>query len=281
MELPEPKSIRQLAKKNLSVVAYGYVGTGKTLFAAGFPGPVLILDADDGSLSIKTTEILNEFQKAQVHPVEIKDFLPITGRFPGYDTIVGIMKKLVSEGAYMGIKPRTVVYDSLTTISEMCMAKQQYNNNRLGQLPVLQDYGGQRKHLLDLIHLGLAYDGHFVAVCHESFQKDEFTGRVWLRPMVVGKLAEQLPLYFDEVYHTVVSKNSKGETEWKMECSGSGLNVARSRLGLSGTLPLTFESIRRKLSMADGSASATGQKEEVVQEQEAGGQKVKGSLVRD
>ncbi len=260
MEELKIRSVSQAQVTNLNAATYGQSGTGKTIFAAGFPKPILFIDTDKGTLSLKVSDIVKD--KDKIHVVEIND-LDVGNVAPqGFDKVDNVLQSLAG-GEFNGIKPRTLVIDSLTTTSQMCLAKAQFLNGHLGQQPTLPDYGGQRRYLEKIIKTGVGLDMHFLVVCHEDYYKDENTGRLWLTPMVVGKLARELPLYFDEVYHAAPVVSDKGVTEYKMETSASGLITAKSRLGLNGSVVMSFETIRPLLEKAQGQ----------VPEPEKGGQK--------
>ncbi len=247
-QLPKPGTLSATeSPRDIKVLVYGQSGTGKTVFGAGFPGPILLLDTDKGVLSVVTTDIVSDTQKAQIHPVQVDDYVGNSKEPVGYETVRMILESVASTGAYSGVVPATVVVDSFTTTSQMCLAKSQYLNGHLGQQPTLPDYGGQRRHLEKIIKLGIGLPCHFLAICHEDWYKDENSGRLWLTPMIVGKLAREIPLYFDEVYHTSVTRDSKGVDSYVMECSASGLNSAKSRLGLAGKQPLAFTTLEAKL----------------------------------
>ena len=249
ISMPEPIGVAEATKQvlHLKILVYGTSGAGKTIFGAGFPGPILMLDCDKGALSIRASKVLGTEQKALIHVVPIEDIPPGQKRPEGYDVAEAIFEELYKTKAYQGIEPKTVVVDSFTTLSQMCLSKAQYLNGHLGQQPTLPDYGGQRRHLEKIIKFGIAIPMHFVAICHEDYYKDENTGRLWLTPMIVGKLARECPLYFDEVYHATVARDSKGVESYQMECTASGLLTAKSRLGLSGSQELSFATIQSRL----------------------------------
>ena len=270
---------------------YGDSGTGKTIFGAGFPKPLLLIDTDKGILSVRTTDVISDEDKVGIHPVEVTDFSPDqpTTNPKGFDVVKGILEAVVRTGEYQGVRPKTVVVDSFTTTSQMGLNKALFLNGHLGQQPSLPDYGGQRRHLEAIIKLGIGLPCHFLAICHEQFLKDEYTGRVWLVPMIVGKLAKEIPLYFDEVYHSRTGLGKDGRPRYEMDCSASGLVSAKSRLGLAGVQELKWEVVERVLARLQGMDSekkAEPSVSENAEKKEVGGQSGKGKgevegLLRD
>lgn len=275
-ELPNPIDIMAIKGTLLKCIIYGQSGTGKTIFGGGFPGPILLVDSDKGILSLRTTDQISDVKKATIHPIKLEDYSAAqpTTNPQGFDSVKGILEAVVKDGSYKGIKPATVVVDSFTTTSQMCLSRAQYLNGHLGQQPTLPDYGGQRRHLEMIIKLGLALPCHFLAICHEQFLKDEYTGRIWITPMIVGKLAKEIPLYFDEVYYSKVGTSKENIPQYQMECSSSGMITAKSRLGLAGTQELKFSVIDEKLSKLGA------QEKGVIEEQKVAGV-VGGGLLRD
>ena len=258
---PKPVSLDEIKKMWVKTLIYGKSGDGKTIFASGYPKPLMLLDTDMGILSVKSASHVEH--KDQIYPIPVKDLVEGQAAPQGYDTVEAIMQDLVSKGAYEGLTPKTLVIDSVTTLSQMCMNKTQYLNGHLGQQPTLPDYGGQRRLLEKIIKFGVAIKMHFMAICHQDFYKDENTGRLWLTPMVVGKLRQELPLYFDEVYHCAPTQLKDG-TEYKMETEASGIVTAKSRLGLKGVVRQDWKEIEPFLARAQGRDTLTSKEEGVT-----------------
>ena len=249
VNLPETKKLSDIKTEFVKGLLYGDSGTGKTIFGAGGPKPIIMLDTDKGTLSIQTSKIISNEDREKISVVEVNDF---SAGFPstnpqGYDICIGVLEEILRTGGYKGTKPALTIADSFTTTSQMCLSKALFLNGRLNQNPQLQDYGTQRRHLEKIIKLGIGLRCHFLAICHEQFMKDEFTGRVWLTPLIVGKLAKEIPLYFDEVYHSKVGVGKDGKPRYEMECSASGMITAKSRLGLVGVQELKWEVVQKVL----------------------------------
>jgi len=90
-------------------------------------------------------------------------------------------------------------------------------------------------------------------ICHDDYDKDDATGRMFIGIMVTGKLKRRIPLLFDEIYCAMTKETSKG-IEYQLLTRPTGLYQARTRLGKGGELE-TYEepdikNILRKVGMS-------------------------------
>jgi hypothetical protein len=181
---------------------YGKSGTGKTRSLRTAPKPLGVIDVDKGMLTNRGIE--------GIEYIEI-DYDSDKPRPEAWDKI--------KEGVQLFAKRediKTIALDSVTTISDACLKKVLMINKHQSQQATLPDYMLQIKWLEDLFTTAIGSGKHLIVTAHEEFEKNEFTGQLWCLPMIVGKLASKLPIWFDEVYHTQVTKDSQTK-EFKYE----------------------------------------------------------------
>jgi len=240
------------------VLIYGQSGTGKTTFGASWAkavqgpalsgkGGILFLDSDEGIISIITAppNVITDDMKKHIFHAPIIEYPPEAKTPQGYLTVQKAIDSIADTGEYEGCRPHTIVLDSITTLSEMILNHVVRMNGRVE--PVLKDWGQQMDKITKLINRARGIqDVNFIAVAHEQYTKDEMSGRIWCLPMVTGKLAPKIGLYFDEVYHTTVFQ--KGDKhEYVMHTKATGLITAKSRFNLPSPCPTTFLSLKGKI----------------------------------
>jgi len=245
LNLPAPVQLSIFVPKNYNVLVYGKHGTGKTEFAATWPKPILFFDCDDGIVTILASKRISPADKAQIHIIPIQDRSPDKHvRYPmGYLTVKGGLTLIADTGMYDNVKPKTVVIDSTTTLSDFTLSHVLHENNHTGQQPTLPDWGKQIRYLMDVINLGVGLGTNFICVAHEQYQKDELSGRVWCLPLVTGKYANRVGGSFDELYHTKVTETA-GVHKYELETKASGLISAKSRLDLPSPILTHYDSIK-------------------------------------
>jgi hypothetical protein len=259
VNVPDPVQLSLIPPRNIDALIYGVSGTGKTVFASLFEPPVLFLDSDNGVLSLMTSNLISQAQRDQIYPLPITDTSsdPHVKGPVGWLTVKAIMDTVhKSKGVYLDLPVRTVVLDSLTTMSEFCMTYVlSINGKQPNAQPSLPDYQRQMKELLDVIHIGVATPCNFICLAHQQFVKDELSGRIWCLPLVTGKLAQNLPAYFDEVYYAQ-ARETGGKYKYTLLTKPDGLVVAKSRLDLDAVIPTDPTQILTKLGTLRQSAQA-------------------------
>ena len=198
----------------LTVLVYGGAGTGKTRFAGTFPSPVFI-DLDKGMRSLKSAGIAVDYEDYEGVP-----------RQRVFDEVLKSITSLSKDPKY-----DTIVLDSLTTFAEYAMDSVLFLNKKLGAKPSLPDYGQQAVKIKETITELRRTGKNVILIAHEQLQKDELSGRIWGLPLVTGKLAHNIGVYFDEIYHSEVTQ-VKGISKYRLVTRPSGLFNARTRLAI-------------------------------------------------
>jgi len=257
--IPGPVQLSLLPIQHLNVLCYGMSGTGKTEFAATFPKPVLFIDTDNGVTTLKTSPRLKDKDKMQIVRVVDSAADSRIRRPIGALTVTTVLNYLRDEGEYDGVKPATVVVDSLTTTAEYILTDVLYRNNHAGQQPTIVDWGSQMRDVKNLITTGIGLPLNFVCIAHSQFMKDELTGRTWCLPLITGKLAHSLSLYFDEVYFAEAKKVGTNHV-YTLLTKSTPLIQAKSRLDLPTNIETNYTSIEKAVGplLKKGGAATTG-----------------------
>jgi len=224
----------------VKALIYGDSGSGKTVMAASFPGPIEYWDFD-GKVSSAAQFYKND--KAKLDSINVTSF----NKFPKETRIAEWEKKAreVDAAKKSGTLPfKTLVLDSLTTFSNSMLDDYIHRSQRgikraLADIPAMQDYQLLDKHLTQIISGLLALDCHVVMIGHMQVEKDESTGVILRQPLMAGKFAAKLPIYFDEVYVSKVTSSG----QYVLQTQSDGTYKCRTQRGLPKEIPTSFDSI--------------------------------------
>lgn len=231
----------------LKLLLIGESGSGKTSFLAGMPKPWI---ADFDGKVVSGAEFLRKHKPAQLAHVEYEDYASMKGA-----PILPANKVNSDLGKFKTQVPfpyETVGLDSLTTFSDHSMEYLIKANpgvvKRMAtqgvQLPVLQDYQMARIWFKQFIGAMLALPCNVVMTAHIQTEKDEVTGRIIRSPMMAGKLAQELPIYFGEVWRSY--RDDKGQ-HWAQTQSDSYFTCRSQIPGLPNPVKLDWDEINKYL----------------------------------
>jgi len=209
---------------------YGVSGAGKTRLAAQFPKP-FFFDFDNGLLSAKD---FNWDAKCYFAPTE-------SGRATMWDTFAKDWKKLLKTDSY-----QTFVFDSVTTMGDACLAWVQALKGRADSQATLPEWGQAIGLLADLHYDLRAYGKDIISISVEELVKDEITGKIRERPMVLGqKLSQRMPLWYDEFWRIAVVSDSKEDQRTRLLHTAPGDSFyAKSRSNLPNIKNPTYDKIK-------------------------------------
>ena len=194
----------QVGNIKLNVLVYGKSGTGKTTFACCFPKPY-VFDFDKGMLSQRSRDV--EYDT-----------------YTSYADFEVKFRQLEANCPY-----ETIILDSVTTLEKYCMQKALLANRRA--MPTMNEWNILIAELTDLFTRATKMSKNLVVVAHEEMVQDEITGEILIRPQIVGKkLPAQLPLWFDEVYRSQVSRSKDGVPLYSILTASDLKYIAKSRI---------------------------------------------------
>lgn len=205
------------ANNRIHAVFQGSSGTMKTFAATSFPKPY-IFDFDRGLKSVRSVpwDFTYDEYNRQLDRLESK------------------LKEFERECPF-----ESFIFDSSTTMSQDVLLHFAKANGHLDlygnpsdKVGILE-YGQRVKWFTNFVAALGRFPVHTIFICHTVTYKNEDRGILMTRPALPGEqLPDQLPVFFDEVYHFENRKNSKGEPEIQVSTTSSGLFIAKSRLGV-------------------------------------------------
>lgn len=233
---------------NLKVLCYGNSGSGKTCFAAGFPTPILYLDFDG---KVDSAALFYKKDQVRLEQIDVRQMQRDLATDPIDELMSIIDKELIPQEKEGKLKYSTVVLDSITTFSALCLEHIVKTNPGIkrvickqGQQPGMQDYGILKREFQKLIPGLLSIPCNVIMLGHISMDKDEITGEIIRGPLMDGSFAKQLPIYFKEVWRSFV--NEKGQ--FRAQTRPDSKYDCRSQIaGLPNEIQLSYEELKKYL----------------------------------
>jgi len=224
----------------LKLLIFGESGVGKTVLASTAAlvpsmSPMLFLNIEGGLLSAQKQAPRLKLPKGSIKSLRLNKFLDIE---PIYNTLAD------SEHSF-----RTVVIDSLTELQKCSMEQimrdvARKDATRDLDIPAQRDWGKTIEQIRRVVRGFRDLDMHVIMTCLAKEDKDELTGEVKVRPDLPGKLAGQVPAFFDEVFYmyNAVKEDPKNENAnivtRHLLTANAGKYIGKDR---SGNLPLMLE----------------------------------------
>jgi len=195
--------------ETMNLLLVGPAGSGKTCLMAEFPKPMYVFDFDNKISSAAAHHVgqpwLSGIEYESYARQGDKDF-PVERA----NKKLGEMRKEIDAGTF---KYKTVVIDSLTTYTEQAfpyLIKMNPGIKRIlvnkAVVPALADYGIFKIFTRDLITQTLTFPCNVIMTAHVDLKRDEHTGRLIHRPLMVGALQNSLDVYFENVFYTSVDE---------------------------------------------------------------------------
>lgn len=192
--------------ENLKVLVCGPAGTGKTCFAAGFPTPILLLDFDSKADSAAAWYASD---KERLEGIDVRDMSKKLNDSDSIQEMQSIITKELIPTQNGGSKFKTLIIDSITTFSSAALNHIVKTNPGIkrvssaqGLQPCPSDYGILKREFARLIPGLLSLPMNVVMLGHIKTDKDDLTGEVIRGPLMDGSFAQELPIYFKEVYRS-------------------------------------------------------------------------------
>lgn len=242
---------------------WGPSGSGKTTAACTWPKPMLFIDCDNGLLSIQKN--FDQIDKATI-PVET--IITRSGNKPkGHEMVVDILNDLNDKNSTLFGKYRTVVLDSLTSLTSIINQQVLFLNPTKKETTVdawksitmdITDYSQQMHHVeqavLSLLNLAI-FGVHVIAIAHDKDKSisKKFSIEIiqrWFVPNLTGQLANSIHVGFDEVWYferKYMGKNNP--LDYYAYTKGTDEFFAKSRLGIKSNIlnPVTYENYLTEL----------------------------------
>jgi hypothetical protein len=233
---------------NIKVLIVGPPGTTKTCFGVGFPYPILALDFDN---KINSAAAWYANDPERLKNVEVRN---MSRRLDGTDPIAEvnrlIAEELIPQQKAGAMKYKTLIIDSTTTFSAAVLNHIVKTNpgikrvaSQQGVQPCMQDFGILKREFAKLIPGLLSLPMNVVMTAHVKIDRNDITGEIIRSPLMDGSFGQELPIYFEEVYVTMM-KDGKPMAQTK---SDQTYNFCRSQIpGLPAQVELKYENLIRK-----------------------------------
>lgn len=210
--MPHISDIHTITKPRFLI--YGCGGSGKTTLLRTIPGKKFIYMFDPAGLnSLRSTDDfwVEEFTPGIVpmSVVTLKGTRDTGVKYTPAETYLDFEKdfeKRLSDGFFEKEGFTTIIFDSLTTLSDLIMDRILEINNRAGKNPELSDYGVQALVISRIVRSATSTNCVVVFTGHEKASQDKLLRTVANQILVPGQLVSKLPLLFSDIYHTTVQR---------------------------------------------------------------------------
>lgn len=211
------------------ILVYGEPGSGKTILGLSGGSSVLCIDIDGGLRSGLTLQ--DKFTNQRLE-VEVKDCVEHNPKRPtAFDKAVSYIESFAKSPS----KPILMI-DSLTMLSEACIAKVSFENNRLGKSLYEAHWGIIIRHMENLIWTLKAIPVVVYMSAHQMYYEVPTEGENNLTKttvMISGKkLPSKIIASFDELWY-LKPRNIGSKVEIEIQAFSSSLVTARTRSQLS------------------------------------------------
>lgn len=212
-----------------SILLVGDSGTHKTYFLTTVPG-IFVFDFDKGMAIARGKDV--EYQSFKDAPYLSKVTSKELGIFSYGTAWPAFVLRLNQLGDGIEKAPRPLAFDSLTTLSDICMNYVLKEAGTPGKAPQIQHWGAQIELMKTVLDQITAWPVLFVATAHIQRNTNEVTQVIEQLPLLTGKLAGKAGLYFDEVWYTqVVGKGAERKFALQTESEGM-VKQAKTRHGV-------------------------------------------------
>lgn len=222
-----------------NILVIGDGGTWKTRFLASIPG-IYIFDFDKGMASARGQDVNYDTYKDLDREVKVTDFLKKQGLYDfgkGWDAFYTKFKEIMVQ-VEKGTGPKAIGFDSLTMMSFLAVNKILLDTGH--KSPHQGTWGAHHEYFKTIFSMATALPVRFVCTAHIHRDTNDLTQTVEKLPLLAGKLAGLIPVFFDEVYYT----EQKGDGFVIRTKQTPQLKQAKSRWNVKDETDLTWEKIR-------------------------------------
>jgi len=208
------------------IMLYGEPGCGKTALALTLGDKALYADFDRGlSTGINLKDKFTA-QRGEVEVVTFYDDQP--NMVDNFSRFKQFVIKLCGECAKGNVPQKVLVIDSLTAMIDSALFNIMSNSNRLGQNPVIAEYGMLQTDITNVFRMLKVAKIHVVCLAHVFVYQEGGLGKpeITKRKIYIqgSKLEPKLTPYFDEIWYMDVDQGTR-----KIRTVNTGTLLARTR----------------------------------------------------
>jgi hypothetical protein len=226
----------------IRIMLVGDSGTHKTYFLATIP-EVFVFDFDFGMTITRGMGVDVEYESFKDAPRggrtnPEKGIYPFGTAWPKFIARLNHIGSLIDKGKWN----RPIAIDSLTTMANCAMAYVKLSNNHLGN-PQLQHWGAQMDLIESVLEQLNSWGIPLVVTAHIQRNTNDLTQVIEYLPLVTGKLAGKLGLYFDDVYYASV-KGSGTEKKFVLQTESDNMyRQAKTRWGVPSGCETSYPAV--------------------------------------
>lgn len=214
------KTTKNFKSDRLSILVYGQSGSGKTSVAATLPGKVLIVNAENGLLSISSGK------EMAVYDITVDKDGKELGREWRFEKLLHLLKEVLPG---MTEKFDWLVFDSLTEISQnVAEALKKKYPDKSDSLKLWGEYNDLMVAFIKQLRDYRPFNILLLAL--DSIDKDD-TGKRFTGVDINGKVSSRVPALLDEVFYLKDFEGADGKKVKKLITSTYQNITAKDRSG--------------------------------------------------
>lgn len=234
-----------MLQENPSILVFGDGGTHKTHLLCGVPD-IYNFDFDAGMAIARGRDV--EYDTFKDAPQGWENY-PDRGVYPWGTAWQKFIKKLNEIGKRIDEGERIPIgIDSLTTLSSICMNYvQKQDARRQSDVRRIQDWGAQIQLLEMVMDQLTSWPVPLIVTAHAQRNTNEVTQTTEILPLLTGKLAGKVGIYFDEVYYSTV-KGKGDEKKFTLQTESSGLvKQVKTRYGVTDGTEASWKEVAKQI----------------------------------
>lgn len=140
--------------------------------------------------------------------------------------------------------PEAISFDSLTMMSMLAVNK--ILKDTAQPSPHQGTWGAHHEYFKTIFSMVTALPVRLIATAHISRDSNDITGVTEYLPLLAGKLAGMIPIFFDEVYFCKSEVESSGKMKFWIETTRTPqMTQAKSRFGVPNKTPTDFAEVQK------------------------------------
>lgn len=244
---------KNITSARSNTLLIGDAGTHKTFFAGTVPGNY-VFDFDAGMATLRGRDIEYDTFK------DLGRYTPEGGAWiaepwhneqglytfgHGWDAFY---KKFMEKMNLIKTKapnaPKAITFDSLTMMSMLAVNKILKDTGQ--PAPHQGTWGAHHEYFKTIFSMATALPVQLIATAHIQRDNNDLTGVTEKLPLLVGKMAAMIPIFFDEVYFCQTDVDAVGAKKWWIETSRTpAMTQAKSRWNVPNKTPTDYAEISK------------------------------------